>query len=136
MSAEREMNYSWLQDFIAESIFPSHIIVPRCSGSHHYHHHHCHHHHHHHHRHHHCHHHHHDNPDDHPGVCLDKVGETCLPKRKPKVFFLIETPVHQYFYFYFLIRTPVHQWVKKYWNTDDCLLKNYWNTSPSMIVFI
>jgi len=38
------------EDFIAESIFPSHIIVPRCSG-----------------------------------VCLDKVGETCLPKRKPKV---------------------------------------------------
>jgi len=38
------------EDFIAEAIFPSHIIVPRCSG-----------------------------------VCLDKVGETCLPKRKPKV---------------------------------------------------
>ena len=67
------VKYSKLQDFIAESIFPSHIIVPRCSGfllhrcDHHQHHHHQHH------------------DDDHAGVCLDKVGETCLPKRKPKV---------------------------------------------------
>ena len=54
------------EDFIAEAVFPSHIVVPRCSGQS-------------------------DSLDlakcnvSCEGVCVSSAGWTCHPKKKPKI---------------------------------------------------